>query len=214
MNHSIMISMRCLESPEYGLPPGTGYVKLSTYDREHGRSADFLLRSDTLGKLNNASKEAYASDAYSFMMMIRAAGWVRFCVTWLTGSEKSVAGHIQRFDIPLDGIQRILKRFASGNVASRPPNMKALPKLRNIVPMPAPRAVPGPRIRDRTRATSFTRGERGGGQVNNMLTKRIKRGQVESFSRGELNEADRHRGIVGGAVRNRGQEATVGESSA
>ena len=64
------------------------------------------------------------------------------------------------------------------------------------------------------RATSFTRGERGGGQVNNVLTKRIKRGQVESISRGELNEADRHRGIVGGAVRNRGQEATVGESSA
>ena len=30
--------------------------------------------------------------------------------------------------------------------------MKALPKLRNIVPMPAPRAVPGPRIRDRTSA--------------------------------------------------------------
>ena len=51
-SRSIMISMRCLESPEYGLPPGTGYVKLSTYDREHGRSMDFLLSSETLGKLN------------------------------------------------------------------------------------------------------------------------------------------------------------------
>ena len=114
MNRSIMISMRCLESPEYGLPPGTGYVKLCTYDREHGRSMDFLLSSETLGKLNNASEEAYASDAYSFMMMTQAAGWARFCVTWLTGSEKSVAGHIQRFDIPLDGIQKMLKHFGDG----------------------------------------------------------------------------------------------------
>ena len=131
MNHSIMITMRCLESPEYGLPPGTGYVKLSTYDREHGRSMDFLLSSETLGKLNNASEEAYASDAYSFMMMIRAAGWVRFCVTWLTGSEKSVAGHIQRFDIPLDGIQRILKHFGDGlemrfHYQRKPPRTKII----------------------------------------------------------------------------------------
>jgi hypothetical protein len=75
---------------------------------------DFLLSSEALEKLNNASEEVYASDAYSFMMMTQAAGWARFCVTWLTGSEKSVAGHIQRFDIPLDGIQRMLKHFGDG----------------------------------------------------------------------------------------------------
>ena len=116
MNHSIMISMRCLESPEYGLPPGTGYVKLSTYDREHGRSADFLLASETLGKLNNSCEEIYAADGYSFMLLTQAAGLVRFRVTWLTGSEESVAGHIQWFDIPLDGIQSMLERFQDGLV--------------------------------------------------------------------------------------------------
>ena len=131
MNHSIMISMRCQESLEYGLPPGTGYVKLCTYDREHGRSADFLLSSEALEKLNNASEETYASDAYSFMMVTQAAGWVRFCVTWLTGSEKSVAGHIQRFDIPLDGIQRMLKHFGDGLVMRflyqrKPPRTKII----------------------------------------------------------------------------------------
>ena len=30
MNESIMITMRCTESPEYGLPPGTGYT-VDTY---------------------------------------------------------------------------------------------------------------------------------------------------------------------------------------
>ena len=37
-------------------------------------------------------------------------------------------------------------RFSSGSVASNPLNMNAFPKLKNIVPMAEPRAVPGPKI--------------------------------------------------------------------
>lgn len=114
MNRSIMISVRCLESPEYGLPPGTGYVKLCTYDREHGRSRQFLLSTETMDKLINSSEEAYAADGYSFMMMSRVADWVRFRVTWLTAFGERVAGHIQMFDIPLEDLRPMLERFQDG----------------------------------------------------------------------------------------------------
>lgn len=50
----------------------------------------------------------------------------------------------------------------------------------------------------------LVRGDEPRAQVNIVLTKRIMRGQVESFNRGELNEADRHRRIVSRVVRNRG----------
>jgi len=39
-------------------------------------------------------------------------------------------------------------RFSSGNVANNPLNTNAFPKLKNIVPTPAPSAVSDPRITD------------------------------------------------------------------
>ena len=41
---------------------------------------------------------------------------------------------------------------ALGSIAKSPPNMKALPKLKNMVPIPAPKAVPGPKAADIARA--------------------------------------------------------------
>lgn len=116
MEKSIMITMRCAESHEYGLPPGTGYVRLSTFDREHGKSADFLLASDTLDSLVNTGQEIHEADVYSFMTLLKTADWVRFRVTWLTGSWERVSGHIQWFDVPMDGIQQMLEHFRDGLV--------------------------------------------------------------------------------------------------
>lgn len=77
-------------------------LSICTYDRKHGRSHNFYLNMETVTEWVQQGMDGtfYDHDIWSYLSAHKNSDGVRFSISWLSGSDEALHGHVQVFVLP------------------------------------------------------------------------------------------------------------------
>ena len=85
-------------------------LSICTYNRKHGRSHNFYFNMKKLSGWMQQDMEGtfYDQDIWSFLSAHKASEGIRFNISWLSGCDEALHGHVQNFVLPVEMLETAL----------------------------------------------------------------------------------------------------------